>query len=478
MKKILLSLMIVPLFLSAQNKKDTIKDTIKDKIVHSALDKISLENLQIPSNSALNILGKSPSEITTVDISHKLDISSFNFGNNSIEYRPAKIFNKGKSAKLKDIYGYYEDEEGKLKNTKPFRNARYFTLSLANVYSDTLSSIGFGFRANLITINNTKRMNAAWKESNTHLDEILDGCDIIPTKKIESIVDSMEKCMKGVEVKNCYDKLHKEELLKVIGKCQKYRKNKDDSKNKKYCNLFNEPEDEKAFKDLETCFSKKSNELLVFEEEEKSHLDRICMKDFLQKHLKDSDPYYANIKDELEEEFENKCIDKKILDTVQVFNNFSESYNQKLFTFDIASAYSINFDQNKIQNQHAGRLAFWATQKLSIPSKKHLVNTFNLYAFQRFMKDFQPIDPSSKSEPEYFDIGAKLEFQSKCFSISAEYINRMGDDEEYRLTGMLQYQLNETFYLTGSFGKSLEKQANLISLFGIQWGFENKKKED
>ena len=149
-------------------------------------------------------------------------------------------------------------------------------------------------------------------------------------------------------------------------------------------------------------------------------------------------------------------------------------YNPKnikpIFRVDGALAYSILFKENDFNTNTAKRLGGWLTTDLALPFNDK--NYFHLYTIARYMDNGFNLD----SEQNYFDtnfwdIGGKLELELGKFNLSYEYLQRDGDDEQYRSVGNITYQINKDISITGGFGKDFPvSDDNLVTILGINWG--------
>ncbi len=161
----------------------------------------------------------------------------------------------------------------------------------------------------------------------------------------------------------------------------------------------------------------------------------------------------------------------------KVVKNFLTAFNHKVFTFDIAAGSSVLFPENQYNTGRLGRYGAWSTSKYSTILSDDNKDYFNIYGYARLLYDrtLFGTDNVTYLENRYIDFGGKLEFQFNKTTISVEYLDRNGDDKDYRLVGTLQYKLQDNLYLTGGYGKNFDnKDGNLISLFGLRWGLSEK----
>ncbi|TPD69946.1 hypothetical protein [Flavobacterium microcysteis] len=178
---------------------------------------------------------------------------------------------------------------------------------------------------------------------------------------------------------------------------------------------------------------------------------------------------------------EFRDIRDKILDTMKIESpdEFAEILRKPMFTLDVAAAYSLLYPDNKFSNNQSDRLGFWSTATFSLKMGKE--NYINFYAFGRYLQDdavYQKSLADYSNTFNYFDYGGKTQLDFKKLSVGYEYIKRTGDGDDYRSVGLVQYKINDNLYLRGGFGKNFESESgdDLMTLFGIRWGFDKKDK--
>jgi hypothetical protein len=178
-----------------------------------------------------------------------------------------------------------------------------------------------------------------------------------------------------------------------------------------------------------------------------------------------------------QKEFINKRIDE---------NSISAGFDARMqeviqrkpaLALDFAIGYNHRYYNNEFDNNGFGRLGAWSTLAGSffLSKKKYNQDYLNLYGFFRYLKegDNRVISAMANDEFDAFDLGVKAELEFKKITIGYEYINRSGDLEGYRSVGNIKYKAFDNVYLTGTFGNNFEEQDDLVTLFGIQWGFNN-----
>ena len=158
-------------------------------------------------------------------------------------------------------------------------------------------------------------------------------------------------------------------------------------------------------------------------------------------------------------------------------NEIQDIINRKpAIAVDLAAAYNHRFIDDAFDSNGFGRFGVWSTAAVSLFLDKDQTsnNYVNIYGFLRYLHEKNDIVPGASLDPyNAFDIGIKGEVEFDKLSVGYEYINRSGDLEGYRSAGTIRYQVMDNIFITGSFGNNFEKQDDVISLFGIQWGFNH-----
>ncbi|MBA7688676.1 hypothetical protein ES703_97165 [subsurface metagenome] len=137
---------------------------------------------------------------------------------------------------------------------------------------------------------------------------------------------------------------------------------------------------------------------------------------------------------------------------------------------EVAGAAAIDFSQDNFDEGKISRIGFWIT-----PAYRLEEPCFDFIATARFIYDEENNDGTN-----LFDVGGRVVWQYTDFSFSGEFVGRFITDatsqktNTYRLSATLEYQLSNNIYLISSFGRDYDQnggEGNLISLFGINFGF-------
>lgn len=168
--------------------------------------------------------------------------------------------------------------------------------------------------------------------------------------------------------------------------------------------------------------------------------------------------------------------------TTKLPDEFAADLKKPLLMFDIASAYSVLYPDNKYKTSTPDRLGFWGTITFS-PKLQGEKNYLNLYVFGRYLDDkavYDKVNDDYSDSFRYYDYGGKAQIDFNNVSVGYEYIVRNGDGKDYRSVGFVQYKLNTDVYLTGGFGKNFvsDSDKDLVTMFGIRWGINKKDKRD
>lgn len=155
------------------------------------------------------------------------------------------------------------------------------------------------------------------------------------------------------------------------------------------------------------------------------------------------------------------------------------------FTADIALASSTAFGNNSITESHGYRSGGWLTvcysQPLSFKKNKTLsdlykqTNYINIYGIGRVLMEDSTTDFKTFTRYTYWDFGGRVELEFDRLAISFESVHRSVMENSAlnssRNVGILQYKVNDNFYLTGTFGKNFGGQSNLLAFLGLNFGF-------
>jgi hypothetical protein len=190
----------------------------------------------------------------------------------------------------------------------------------------------------------------------------------------------------------------------------------------------------------------------------------------------------------------NKYLDcihqEKIVNDSTTLNAKTTYYDTLLtirpvFTADIALASSTAFGNNSISESHGYRSGGWLTicysQPLSFKQNKTLsdlykqTNYINLYGIGRVLMEDSTTDFKTFTRYTYWDFGGRVELEFDRMAVSFESVHRRVTENSAlnssRNVGILQYKVNDNFYLTGTFGKNFGGQSNLIAFLGLNFGF-------
>jgi hypothetical protein len=336
---------------------------------------IKLDDLKIPNSPALTLLDKSFSVAETVSSSGLINADLVNIKDNSVEVTPYWFFFKkdNKYFSTSKYYGIKYDSANDKFVTNPLHNVKKAAFSIAHAPSETLTTISFGLRANIICLDDSKN----------HIQRFKD-----------------------------------------------------------YIKLRNDYLTEKPNGDGKTR---------------------------LQNEIDQNGIGLAQAKVNLYNQFDASNVDAK--------KKIFKEADAPIFTLDFSAASSINFPGNKSDSGRLGRYGAWMSAKWSNKLNdvdKEYKNFLNLYGVSRLLYDATNFDAATDQyvEKNFLDIGGKLEFKFSNIGLSCEYINRNGDDKDFRLVGIIEYKINDKLILNGGYGKNFDvAEGNLVSLFGVKWSF-------
>ena len=165
-----------------------------------------------------------------------------------------------------------------------------------------------------------------------------------------------------------------------------------------------------------------------------------------------------------------------------IASKINEIINQKpLFSWNVAAAWSLyGIDNSRFET---GRTGAWTTVASFIPmrgpSEEVPVNYLSVLAYSRFMRDGFMLEGSEIVRTNSVDLGGKLGVEVSRFAIAWEYIRRdylKGTQESAnRNVGMISYRVNDNLYINGTFGKDFGPLDEIVTLFGVNWGFGEEK---
>lgn len=148
-----------------------------------------------------------------------------------------------------------------------------------------------------------------------------------------------------------------------------------------------------------------------------------------------------------------------------------------IFRIDAAMGYSALFKENTTSSGTVNRFGTWLTAEGNfilndgnVESKGNHYCSFLLTA--RYIEDgFNLGQNEDYFNTFYRDFGAKLAFEFGKIGVAYEYISRKGSLNSERSVGTIRYMINKDVSITGGFGKDFPVDDNLVTLFGINWGF-------
>jgi hypothetical protein len=187
----------------------------------------------------------------------------------------------------------------------------------------------------------------------------------------------------------------------------------------------------------------------------------------------------AEARDSLLKAIANFLASEKAVDYQKRSNEIKDMVDQKpIFNWDLSTA----FTQYGVGDTawKTGRVGVWTTFASYIPiSKLHPENYFDLLVRARYFKDNYAAGLAGSTVVSgTIDIGAKLGIELSNFNLAAEGVYRKVEgqsDWQKRVTGIVNYKINDNLFFSGTYGTDFGPQNKLIALFGLNWGFGEDK---
>ncbi len=184
--------------------------------------------------------------------------------------------------------------------------------------------------------------------------------------------------------------------------------------------------------------------------------------------------------------YENPNIDIDELKNNQDYINAEKEYNKlmgnidilkPLFIINTAFGYSQVYLGNKYATAQKDKVSGWITMSynnLLNPTEDDNHQYFSIYLLGRFLNDNMFFDKSINQfiTKNNIDIGGKVELEFNDLSFGYEYVARTNEANNYRSVGSIKYKISKELFLNGGFGKNFEKNDNLVSFLGINWGID------
>lgn len=190
-------------------------------------DTLQIKDIEIPNTPALTILDKSFSIIESVSSSNSISANLINVKDNTLEITPYWFFKEKKHLfTQEEYYGIKDDSKQNI-----FVNIKKMAFSVGYVPTDTLSSISFGFRTNLISVKQGKKSNSAMILYNDYIknrEEYINGIE--PGESLNRLQLELTKVDNNIAIaktnlSNQYDKQKKELKEKLFKKINNYYSN-------------------------------------------------------------------------------------------------------------------------------------------------------------------------------------------------------------------------------------------------------------
>ncbi len=137
------------------------------------------------------------------------------------------------------------------------------------------------------------------------------------------------------------------------------------------------------------------------------------------------------------------------------------------FRAECAGGSIINFPNDKFENGKMTRYGVWV-----LPAYRISNPTLDVIALGRYIHN------ESDSSENYFDFGGRIVSETSDFTLSGEFVYRLikrqynQNDKSYRANVALEYQINPSIRVIGSFGRNFKtNERDLIASLGVNLGF-------
>jgi hypothetical protein len=119
----------------------------------------------------------------------------------------------------------------------------------------------------------------------------------------------------------------------------------------------------------------------------------------------------------------------------------------------LGSAFAWRFEANDLDNDTWDRYGVWLTYAYKPGDGKSLAAQFTALVSARHI-----VEHAAPDNKRFTDVGAKLLWRATEHPVSAalEYVYRSGDEKGGSFGGLLQYKVNESWYVFLSHGKQLK----------------------
>ncbi|MFC4818496.1 hypothetical protein [Flavobacterium sp. GCM10023249] len=420
---------------------------------------IELQNMKTPNAPGFQLLDISPSLIekpsnpkeftaTLMSLSNNGSILPKNF---AMEIAPFWLFDQHapitKYLNIKDSQG----------NSNAFSGIyRKMSISLASVYNDSTSGtllektnyLAFGVRTNIVTLRSKSQSDAittALKAYNKRINELREP----PAELLVKQANLLPKISVLQEYKNTTP------IEAIHSKIADYKI--------KLTTAATENEKNQIQKELDAAIKIKTDYDAVVQQLN----DLTAELSITEAQIKAA---YTLSTQELEKRTEK---DEKLLEYYTIIEQ------PPVFQLDAAFAYSDAYQDNKSENKRFNRSGFWLTGTVNLSGldEENLNDKISLLFTGRYLNDNVLKDSIAMTfeKEKGYDIGMKLEYKIKKFSLGIEHLKRnysgRSDIRFQRTVGILQYKINDELYFTGSYGKNFGEVNTLFTLFGINYGF-------
>lgn len=146
---------------------------------------------------------------------------------------------------------------------------------------------------------------------------------------------------------------------------------------------------------------------------------------------------------------------------------------------DFALASAVDFEDDNFDNAEFTRFGTWLTASYQPTDSEGQASSVTFLGLGRYLYD----DFEDEGDT-FFDLGGRLIWKpaDTPLSASVEYLRRLGDNDDDRLVGLVEYKFSDTYSVFASFGKGFEEaftdRDDVVTFLGINIGLGQKPKAE
>jgi hypothetical protein len=151
----------------------------------------------------------------------------------------------------------------------------------------------------------------------------------------------------------------------------------------------------------------------------------------------------------------------------------TENKQRTGWVLEVAAAVAAKVQDEDFDGGQLTRYGFWATPGYQLDTRA--VTFLGVVRYQR---------DQVATDMDLFDVGARLQVDVQDFALSTEVVRRLLDEstdaemDSTRVVGVMDYRINDSLYLTATFGKDYKDmmtgKSGLVSFLGMNFGLSKK----